>query len=223
MADVRRWVRKGYRLGMTLEGPVAIDLDPQEAYMGLAVEFVDLPGTSMQRTPRGGMHYLYRTTAENSADARQRIGWRTYLKGQVDIKAGPGSFIVLYPSEHWQWPMPELFNELPEAIAGVLGESRAQPSALFSSAAWAEMAERTRNYRVSDRVLAKLHDDRRKLPGAMPGRQSAELNRMAFVWGKSVAKGFVGAETVEGVLLWGAAEMVNQAGRDHGRGGSCWT
>jgi Bifunctional DNA primase/polymerase, N-terminal len=211
-----RWRKRGLRIGMTLPGLVAIDLDPVAAYMGLSLELGDLAPTWQQATPRGGRHYVYAVEGSNGGieqKQRQRIAWRQYPEGQVDIKAGPGSFIVLYETV----PGPAAFAPLPEAIAEALAretKAGALASVLLSPASWEELAAATERYRTSERVLELLVKDRRVLAGTPPGEQSATLNKLAFNWGRSIRRGFLSASSAEGQLVMGGMAMVNAPGRE---------
>ena len=94
IADVRRWWRRGYRLGLQLDGTFAIDLDPAQAYFGFQLDFGLLPQTWWQETPRGGRHYLFSvagsapsfdlaiggTREPNAFSSRSR--WRAFPRGQ---------------------------------------------------------------------------------------------------------------------------------------------
>jgi hypothetical protein len=227
ISDVRRWTAKGYRLGMVLDGLVAIDLDPAPAYYGLSAEFGDLPLTWMQETPRGGRHYLFssgggrrdatggRPGAEAGAVAyTQTIGWRHYPEGQVDIKAGPGSYIVLYPERPGQLPNLRGVAALPERIAQALPRAAVGTSVAVPLLGWDELAERTRHYQVSETVLRQLTRDRKIIAATAPGSQNSTLRRMGYSWGKDVRSGFVGAAIAEGFLVGGGVEMANEPGRE---------
>ena len=78
-------------IGMTLDGLVAVDVDPRN---GGDVENLPhpLPETCYARTAGGGGHYLYR--AHNGTKYPGTLG------NGIDVKHGPGSYIIVEPSIH---------------------------------------------------------------------------------------------------------------------------
>jgi hypothetical protein len=211
-----RWWKQGYRLGMTLGGLVAVDLDPAPAMYGLHLDFPELLGspTWWQQTPRGGRHYLYSIGGSSGAYAsgfKSACPWRVYPEGQVDIKTGQGAYVVLY-GPPGTLPRLEGVAALPERLAQAM--PRAEASELRPSLGWDELVEKTKHYRTSDRVLQLLCKDRREIAATAPGQQSSQLNGKAFSWGKSVRKGFCSATTAEGLLVLGGMGMANASGRE---------
>jgi len=97
-ATITAWLERwpGCNLGITLDGYVVIDVDPRHSgdisLENLIREHGQLPATSTQATGGGGRHYLF----------KQRNGarYKGGLGGGVDLKHGPGQFIVVEPSMH---------------------------------------------------------------------------------------------------------------------------
>lgn len=78
-------------IGMTLDNMVVVDVDPRN---GGDVDTLPqpLPDTCYAKTGGGGWHYLYH--ARNGAKYRGTLG------AGIDVKHGPGAYIVVEPSVH---------------------------------------------------------------------------------------------------------------------------
>ena len=97
-AIIEAWFKRwpDANLGMTLDGYVAIDVDPRhngtETLELLLQKHGALPDTWTQRTGGGGLHYVFR------ADPKAK--YAGHLGAGVDLKHGSGQFIVVEPSQH---------------------------------------------------------------------------------------------------------------------------
>jgi Bifunctional DNA primase/polymerase, N-terminal len=201
LGDVRRWLRRGYRLGMTLDGMVALDFDPAPGLFGLEAEFGALPATWQQSTPRAGLHRIYRRP---SFEPASRARWRSYPEGGVDVKTGADAYVVLYGRG---LPNLEGLAELPERVAQALprgsGSNHGQPSA----AAWAELAKGKGHYRMSAQTLVYLREDRERIAASAEGEQRRLLNGLGFKWGQRVKAGFLCPQQALLFLMQGAERM----------------
>ena len=79
-------------IGMTLDGLVVVDIDPRNG--GSADNMLPnvLTPTCFARTGSGGSHHLYRAKPGVRYDAKPYTG--------IDLKFGPGQYIVVEPSMH---------------------------------------------------------------------------------------------------------------------------
>jgi Bifunctional DNA primase/polymerase, N-terminal len=202
LGDVHRWLRRGLRVGMTLDHWAAIDLDPLPALEPLEEEFGRLPATWTQRTPSGGAHLLYRRPLDR---CMSRVGWRRYAEGAVDIKAGPQAYIVLYRG----LPNLELAAELPDEVAQALPQGSVQRTAICT-AEWADWCKATAHYRPDATTRAYLEEDVGRMAGSGAGEQRRLLNALGFKWGQKVARWkVVGAGEAFWRLCEGARRMRN--------------
>ena len=78
-------------IGITLDKLAVVDVDPRN---GGDVDMLParLPDTCFAKTGGGGWHYLYR--------AREGVSYASSLGAGIDIKHGPGAYIVAEPSIH---------------------------------------------------------------------------------------------------------------------------
>jgi hypothetical protein len=92
-STIREWWKRwpSANVGMTLDGLVAIDVDPRN---GGDVDSLPhrLPETCYARTGGGGMHFLFRANGNEP--------YPGHLAPGVDVKHGPGAYIVVEPSIH---------------------------------------------------------------------------------------------------------------------------
>jgi hypothetical protein len=84
----KRWPKAN--IGMTLDGLVVVDIDPRNG--GSVESLPELPDTCYARTGGGGYHYLYR--------AQDGVRYPGHPATGVDVKTGPGAYIVVEPSIH---------------------------------------------------------------------------------------------------------------------------
>lgn len=97
-AAIRAWWTQwpDANIGMTLEGLAVVDVDPRnggdDALTALQAKHGRLPETATALTGGGGQHYLYRV-----AESRRLPG---KLGDGIDLKHGPGAYIVVAPSIH---------------------------------------------------------------------------------------------------------------------------
>ncbi len=92
-AQIREWWERSpnANVGLTLGGLVAVDVDPRN---GGDVDALPgkLPETCYAATGGGGQHYLYR--------ARNGARYGAHPAPGIDVKTGPGNYIVCEPSIH---------------------------------------------------------------------------------------------------------------------------
>jgi hypothetical protein len=95
---IREWWMRwpDANIGLTLEGLVAIDIDPRNhgdaTLESLIAAHGKLPETCYAHTGGGGMHYLFR--------ARNGTKYPGKLGAGIDVKHGAGAYIVVEPSIH---------------------------------------------------------------------------------------------------------------------------
>lgn len=92
-ADICAWWARwpDANVGIALDGLVVIDTDPRNGG-NLAGIPRTLPETPYARTGGGGSHHLFR--AQNGTQYAGRLG------PGIDLKSGPGAYIVVAPSVH---------------------------------------------------------------------------------------------------------------------------
>lgn len=90
---IREWWARwpDANIGLTLGGLVVLDEDPRNGG-DLDALGQELPETCVARTGSGGRHFLYR--------AREGVRYPGHAAPGIDVKSGPGAFIVVEPSRH---------------------------------------------------------------------------------------------------------------------------
>ena len=94
-AKIRGWFEREPRanIGISLDGLVVVDVDPRNRQeLGDWAAPGEMPDTCHQRTGGGGEHYLFRSSNGTRYDAHPEAG--------IDVKTGPGAYIVVEPSIH---------------------------------------------------------------------------------------------------------------------------
>lgn len=91
-ATIRGWWLKWptANIGMTLENLVVVDIDPRNG--GDPESLPAMPDTCFAKTGGGGWHYLFRAETNVRYNAKPSPG--------IDVKTGPGAYIVVEPSIH---------------------------------------------------------------------------------------------------------------------------
>lgn len=91
-ATIRAWWTQwpDANIGLVLDGLVVVDIDPRNG--GEVDSLPALPDTCFARTGGGGWHYLYKAQPGVRYGAKPTPG--------VDVKSGPGAYIVVEPSIH---------------------------------------------------------------------------------------------------------------------------
>ena len=92
-AQIKAWWAKwpDANIGMTLTGLVVIDIDPRNGGALHSLPHV-LPDTCFAYTGGGGSHFLFR--------AADHVRYEAHPAPGIDVKTGPGAYIVVEPSVH---------------------------------------------------------------------------------------------------------------------------
>jgi hypothetical protein len=92
-AQIRDWWTKwpDANIGMTLAGLVVVDIDPRNGGELHSLPHV-LPDTCYAHTGGGGAHFLFR--------AADGVRYNAHPAPGIDVKTGPGAYIVVEPSIH---------------------------------------------------------------------------------------------------------------------------
>ena len=124
--QIRTWFAQwpDANLGVTLGGLVVVDVDPRNG--GDTDALPKLPDTCFAKTGGGGWHYLYRACPGVRYAAKPAPG--------IDVKSGPGAYIVVEPSIHpsgeaYCWlDESEPWNTAPAEAPSFLGRAEPTPT-----------------------------------------------------------------------------------------------
>jgi hypothetical protein len=127
-AVVREWWTRwpDANIGMTLRGMVVVDIDPRNGGELHSLP-QKLPDTCYAQTGGGGFHFLY--------TAPEGVRYAGHPAPGIDVKTGPGAYIVVEPSIHesgrkYCWlDESEPWAMKPVEAPGWLGQAQAKPVA----------------------------------------------------------------------------------------------
>ncbi len=210
-AQIRAWWEQwpdaniGVAVGKAGLWVLDVDVDADKGTDGFAslaaleAEFGRLPETVTQRTPRGGLHLLFRHPGVKVKGTAGKIG------AGLDSR-GDGGYIVVAPSVHpnggaYRWdedahPLRAAAAEAPDWLtARVVEAPKPAPGA-------APPAPATTPEGLEHPYLRKAFEDELAgLRGAREGGRNDALNRAAFALGTLVGGGHLARATVEAALL----------------------
>lgn len=157
-------------MGICTEGLCVVDVDAQPAMDALIALMdrlrIELPGTRIVQTPRGGLHVYFRASREVRNSTSK-------LAPGVDIR-GNGGYVVVPPTEGYIYFLDEPIVQAPEELLMAVESLRSEIPQTSGTEASAKLRE---EFEGGDETLLGAAC---KVASAPIGRRNDYLNREAF-------------------------------------------
>jgi hypothetical protein len=170
------------------KGQIVVDIDPRNGGLDtLKLLPRDLPPTKLARTRSGGSHAYYAVDPE--------LELRSTLGPGVDVKQHGKGYVIVPPSEGYEWAQVGVANPAPQWLLDELVVEKRESSSELSSPKYFEFESGTPyGQSALERELGRLATEHEG------GRNNA-LNRAAFAMGQLSAGGELNAAAAAEALL----------------------